>query len=185
MMDKIYLINIAADAILEVLDSRHIIDQEQLLQKHPELSRHAATFVTLELNHSLRGCIGSLVARRPLLDDIIANAKAAAFEDPRFAPLSRAEFDAPTFTIEVSLLSEPRQLHYESIEELYERIRPGIDGVILKYGAHQATYLPQVWEQLPHVEDFFASLCHKAQMQADCLHHYPEIYTYEVEKITK
>ncbi len=185
MMDKTYLINIAADAILEVLEKRHIIARERLLQEHPELGEYAATFVTLELNHSLRGCIGSLVARRTLLEDIISNAKAAAFDDPRFMPLSKREFDAEDFHIEVSLLSEPRQLHYESIEELYERVRPGIDGVILKYGVHQATYLPQVWEQLPRTEDFFASLCQKAQMQANCLHHHPEIYTYEVEKITK
>ncbi len=185
MMDKRYLINIAADSILEVLQKRRIIEREQLLQEHPELAKHVAAFVTLELNHSLRGCIGSLIARRSLLDDVVANAKAAAFDDPRFLPLSQAEFDAATFSIEVSLLSEPRELHYESIDDLYARIRPNIDGVILKQGTHQATYLPQVWEQLPQHELFFASLCQKAQLQQNCLENYPEIYTYEVEKITK
>ena len=185
MMDGIYLINIAGDAIREVLENRRIIDRDKLLQEHPELRRETATFVTLELNHNLRGCIGSLVARRSLLDDIVANAKAAAFEDPRFLPLSRAEFDSPVFHIEISLLSEPRQLYYESIDELYGRIRPGIDGVILKHGVHQATYLPQVWEQLSHVEDFFSSLCQNAGMSGSCLRQHPEIYTYEVKKITK
>jgi len=183
MMNENYLINIARDAIAEVFENRRILDNDALLREHPELRRQAATFVTLELNHSLRGCIGSLLARRSLLEDVISNAKAAAFDDPRFVPLSREEFDSPTFRIEISLLSEPKALHYENITALYEHIRPKIDGVILKHGMHQATYLPQVWEQLPQVEDFLASLCQKAGMQGDCLKYFPEIYTYEVKKI--
>ncbi len=182
-MEKTYLINIAKDAIAEVLEHRRIIDAASLLQHHPELGNETATFVTLELNGRLRGCIGSLIARRSLLEDIVSNAKAAAFEDPRFEPLSKAEFDSDALRIEISLLSEPRSLHYENVAELYARIRPGIDGVILKYGVHQATYLPQVWEQLADPKEFFASLCQKSGMQANCLEFHPEIYIYQVEKI--
>ncbi len=184
-MDKKYLIDIANDAILEKLQGTLIIDRLQLLKEHPELNQHGATFVTLELDKNLRGCIGSLIAQRTLLDDVISNAKAAAFEDPRFYPLSQEEFDYEGFTMEISLLSEPIRLEYESIDDLYSKVRPNIDGVILRENSYQATYLPQVWEQLPQVEHFFASLCQKAGMQGNCLEYHPEIYVYQVEKITK
>ena len=128
-----------------------------------------ATFVTLKKDHDLRGCIGSLEARRPLAEDVIANARAAAFKDPRFAPLARAEFDA--INIEVSLLSPPKRLLFEDHAGLIRQLRPGEDGIILEYGdeaaGRHATFLPQVWENLPDPEQFIAQLKHKAGIAAD------------------
>lgn len=127
------------------------------------LEMPGASFVTLHTRAgALRGCIGSLAARRPLIEDVRANALAAAFEDPRFPPLSAAEL--PDIIIEVSVLTSPQRLDYDSPAELIERLRPNVDGVIVERGWHRATFLPQVWEQLPHAEDFLTHLCYKAGM---------------------
>ncbi len=182
-MDKKYLIDIANDAILEELQQKILIDKKKLLKEHPELRKKGAVFVTLELNQNLRGCIGSLIAHRTLLDDIIANAKSAAFQDSRFRKLTQNEFDYKGFTTEISLLSEPKQLKYKDANDLYRKIRPKIDGVVLQKDRYRATYLPQVWEQLPRPDKFLASLCQKAGMRTNCLDFHPEIYIYQVEKI--
>ncbi len=180
---KHYMVEIARDAIREKLENRTIIDKEKLLKEHPELAQKGAAFVTLEKREALRGCIGSLIAHRTLLDDLIENARSAAFHDPRFPPLSKEEFEDPNLIIEVSLLSEPKPLPYTDVADLKSNIQPGRDGVILKLGHYQATYLPQVWEQLPRFEDFFATLCQKAGLPGNCFESHPEIYIYHAEKI--
>jgi AmmeMemoRadiSam system protein A len=182
-MDTRYLIKIAKDAILEELEKRAILDREELLKAHPELKRKVATFVTLQKRKSLRGCIGTLVAHQTLYDDLVSNAKLAAFRDSRFRPLKMAEFEDKNFSIEISLLSSPDRVRYRDIDELKKRIKVGVDGVVLKYGTNQATYLPQVWEQLPKFEEFFSSLCHKAGLKTNCLEKKPQIFTYQVKKI--
>ncbi len=182
-MDKRYMIDIAKTAIKEELIKKPLIDRSKLLKEHPELSKKGAVFVTIEKRGALRGCIGSLVAHRVLLDDLIENAKSAAFSDPRFPPLSLEEFESPDFSLEISILSEPKPLPYSDISDLKSKIVPNRDGVILKKGSYQATFLPQVWEQLPEFESFFAHLCQKARLSADCLKMHPEIYTYRVEKV--
>ena len=128
------------------------------------LEQPGATFVTLSLNGRLRGCIGSLEAHRTLYDDVRHNAVAAAFRDPRFPPLSREEF-AQT-VIEVSLLGTPEPLPCGNETDVLSRLRPGQDGVILEYGHSRATYLPQVWAQLPEPSDFIAHLKEKAGLPA-------------------
>ena len=148
--------------------------------KYPYLFENGASFVTLTIDGNLRGCIGSLVATTYLLDDIRKNAKAAAFSDPRFAPLSQSEFEK--VEIEVSLLSEPKFLEYKDIEDLKSKIKPYNDGIVLRLESYQATFLPQVWEQLPTFELFFSHLCQKAGMSEDCLLHHPQIYVYHVQK---
>ncbi len=182
-MDKRYMIDIAKDAIKEEFLETSLIDKEKLLKKHPELGKKGACFVTLEMKNALRGCIGSIIAHRTLLEDLIQNAKAAAFNDPRFPPLSKEEYESEDLSIEISLLSEPKHLPYENIEDLKKKIRPKIDGVILKYGIYQATYLPQVWEQLSGFDQFFATLCQKAGLDGGCLRLHPDIFVYEVQKI--
>jgi AmmeMemoRadiSam system protein A len=179
-----YLIDIAKDAILEEFEAHQIVDRSLLLKKYPALSRKGAVFVTLEKDKNLRGCVGSLIAHRTLLDDIISNAKSAAFRDNRFRPLRRDEFDDRNFSVEISILSEPKLLRYKDAKDLSKKIRPQIDGVILKYGRYQATYLPQVWEQLPRFDYFFTTLCKKAGLNGNCLEMHPEIYLYQVEKIS-
>ncbi len=124
------------------------------------LDRPAASFVTLTLDGQLRGCIGSLVARRSLAADIAANARAAAFEDPRFAPVTAEEVGR--IRVEVSVLSEPEALPPCTEAELLEVLRPGVDGLVLRSGGRRATFLPQVWSEVANSEDFVARLKQKA-----------------------
>jgi AmmeMemoRadiSam system protein A len=132
---------------------------------HASLTQPAATFVTLKLADELRGCIGSLKALRPLGIDVRENAIAAAFRDPRFAPLAVGEFEATS--VEVSLLSAAERLDLRNEEDLLARLRPGVDGLVLEYGHHRATFLPQVWESLPAPRAFLAALKRKAGLPGD------------------
>lgn len=174
------LLFLAKASIKEFFQPTETLNKTQWLERFPQLNTPQATFVTLTINDNLRGCIGSLIARRSLYDDIISNAKAAAFNDPRFKPLSVEEFD--TISVEISLLSEPQAVEYSTLEDLKSKINRGDDGVILQYGHHQATFLPQVWEQLPTFELFFEYLCNKAGVSLQCLEDHATIYTYKVEK---
>lgn len=124
------------------------------------LHEPGACFVTLTQQGQLRGCIGTLEARRPLLADVRANAVAAALRDTRFAPLTAAELDHTR--VEVSLLSPPQPLHFDSEAHALSQLRPGVDGVVFQFGHHRSTFLPQVWEQLPTAAEFMAHLKHKA-----------------------
>ena len=120
-----------------------------------------ASFVTLKKGGRLRGCIGSFAAQRPLLEDVRANAVAAATRDPRFAPMTPDEL--PAVAIEVSILSAPRPLQVSSLAEAYAALRPGVDGVNLETGAYRrATLLPQMWQQLPDPAQFLSHLWLKA-----------------------
>jgi len=129
------------------------------------LEEQGATFVTLTQDDRLRGCIGSLEAHRPLIDDVRANAVASAFRDPRFSPLSKEEF--AEVAIDVSLLSTPELIRFGNEQEALAQLRPGLDGVILELGLHRATYLPQVWAQLPEPQTFIAQLKSKAGLPVD------------------
>jgi hypothetical protein len=132
---------------------------------HDFLHQHGACFVTLTRHGQLRGCIGSLQAHRKLLDDVKANAKAAAFLDPRFQPLTATELK--TTLVEVSLLSVSEPLRFSSEAEALAQLRPGVDGLIFEYATHRGTFLPQVWEQLPDPRQFFAHLKRKAGLPPD------------------
>lgn len=124
-----------------------------------------ATFVTLTQGGTLRGCIGSLVAHRPLLDDVQSNAVAAALHDPRFAALALHELS--TTAVEVSLLSPLATIHFDSEADALAQLRPNIDGIVFQYRGYRSTFLPQVWEQLPDKRDFMAHLKCKAGLAAD------------------
>ena len=128
------------------------------------LHRPAATFVTLTRGGELRGCIGSVFAVRPLLDDLVRNAQAAAFSDPRFSPLTAGELGEVRF--EVSLLTPPRPLPTGGEEELLARLVPGRDGLLLEWGAHRGTFLPQMWEVFPDPHILLAQLKRKAGLAA-------------------
>lgn len=144
------------------------------------LSKPGATFVTLTRFGDLRGCIGSLEARRPLGLDVRENAVAAAFHDPRFWPLTRDEFDG--ILVEVSLLSPAQALDVKGEAEALAALRPEIDGVVFEYGPHHSTFLPQVWEQLPDPADFLAHLKRKAGLPADFWHDDVRLSRYTVAK---
>jgi len=131
------------------------------------LCESRASFVTLMQGDELRGCVGALEAQRPLAQDVAENARAAAFEDTRFKPLTLDEFERTD--IEVSLLSTPKRLLFEHHAELIARLRPGVDGIILEQGEEgkRATFLPQVWGGLPDPEQFIAHLKRKAGIAPD------------------
>lgn len=131
----------------------------------PELHKPGATFVTLTQHDNLRGCIGSLEAWRPLVQDIHENALAAAFRDPRFEPLRADEL--PITRVEVSLLTPAQPIFFTSEADALAQLRPEIDGVIFTAGQRRSTFLPQVWEQLPGPASFMAHLKQKAGLPAN------------------
>jgi AmmeMemoRadiSam system protein A len=153
------LLAIARAAIRSELDLG-----EPLSPDHASLGAPAATFVTLRIDDRLRGCVGSVEARRPLGEDVRANAIAAAFRDPRFPPLASGEFESTS--IEVSLLSAAERVDVEGEDDLLALLRPGVDGVILAHDGRRATFLPQVWASFAEPRAFVA-LMRKAGLPAD------------------
>jgi len=146
----------------------------------PKFQERRGTFVTLTLNGALRGCIGHIIPQEPLIEGVRVNAMNAAFRDPRFRPLSQSEFEK--IKVEVSILTEPRPLPYSDADDLLSKLRPGTDGLIIRKGYHQATFLPQVWEQLPSKKDFLTHLCLKAGLAGDAwAHDKLEVHTYQVQ----
>lgn len=154
------LLHLARGAI-----SRELSGKTAELPSPAWLDEPGATFVTLTKAGVLRGCIGSLEAHRSLRDDVLFNARAAAFNDPRFAPLSAEELNQ--VRVEVSVLGTPEPIHASSEAEALALLRPGADGLILQYGRQRATFLPQVWKQLPHPQAFLAQLKIKAGLPPD------------------
>jgi len=144
------------------------------------LDNPGATFVTLTRQGELRGCIGTLIAERPLREDVASNARAAAFRDPRFAPVTQREF--AELNVEVSLLSPLEPVACESESHLLSLLRPGVDGVLLEHGWQRSTFLPQVWEQLPEPKMFLAHLKRKAGLPADFWAHDLKVSRYIVTK---
>ena len=144
------------------------------------LAEPGASFVTLTRRGELRGCIGTLEAHRPLGMDVRENAVAAAFRDPRFMPLTRAEFDE--IRVEVSLLSPTEAMVVASEEHALVSLRPGIDGVVFEYGHYRSTFLPQVWEQLPEPAEFLAHLKRKAGLPVDFWAEQVRLSRYTVSK---
>lgn len=129
------------------------------------LEEPGATFVTLTLHGHMHGCIGSLEATRPLVDDVRHNAVAAAFQDPRFQPLTKEDF--ADVIIDVALLSTPETIRFSSEEDALAQLHPGVDGVLFKYGANRATFLPHAWEDLPHAQHLFPLLKSQAGLPED------------------
>ena len=147
----------------------------------PRLREHGASFVTLTIHGELRGCIGALEAYQPLVDDVREHAIAAALEDPRFRPVDETELDR--IKIEVSRLTAPRPLEYSSSADLLTKLRPHVDGVILKSDYRRATFLPQVWEQIPNPEDFLDHLCAKMGARSNLWRNTKlQVFVYQVEE---
>lgn len=175
-----FLLNLARESISYYLDHKRSPDLDGS-GLETALKEKRGVFVTLTIDGRLRGCIGHLLPVNPLFIDVIENAVNAAFDDPRFDPLSKSELDL--VKIEISVLSRPRKLEYLNSEELLNKLIPLKHGVILKQGFYQATYLPQVWEDLSDKELFLGSLCQKAGLNTDeWVNGHPEIQVYTVEK---
>ncbi len=150
---------------------------------HSALAAPGATFVTLRSGGELRGCIGSIEAWRPLGVDVRANAVAAAIRDPRFEPLAAAEYDE--IAVEVSLLDRSEPLSAANEAEALSQLRPNVDGLILECGRRRATFLPQVWEQLPEPREFLAALKHKAGLPSEFWSADVVLSRYSVAKFTE
>ena len=142
---------------------------------------YGASFVTLELDGILRGCIGSIIAHKPLIKDLIHNAHSAAFSDPRFPALTLNEYNR--ITIGVSLLSKPQRIEFETEEELLEELTPAIDGLIIRDGNFQSVFLPDVWEQLPDKNEFLGQLKLKAGLSKDYFSENLEAFKFNTTKI--
>jgi AmmeMemoRadiSam system protein A len=151
-----------------------------LASEHAWLREEGASFVTLRLDGELRGCIGSIDPRRPLWEDVVRNARAAAYRDPRFPPVSPEEL--PRLQVEVSVLSPREPMRVASEAEALAQIRPGVDGIAFEYGASSATFLPQVWESLPAPDEFLEQLRRKAGLPGRFWHPDVRLSRYTVEK---
>lgn len=126
----------------------------------PSLQAVRASFVTLNIEGRLRGCIGSLQAHQPLIQDVVQHAFDAAFRDPRFTPLGTDEF--PLLEIHISILTPHTPIEFSDEEDLLRQLKPNVDGLIIAHGHRRATFLPSVWESLPDPADFLGQLKLKA-----------------------
>jgi AmmeMemoRadiSam system protein A len=157
--EREFLLKTARAAILAALDAAHN-PPEGSADAFPALEEKRGCFVTLHKAGALRGCIGTIEPVNSLVANVKDNALKAAFSDPRFLPVKSEEL--PKIEIEISVLSVPQSLDYIDGEDLLRKLEPGVHGVILTQGWHAATFLPQVWVQLPEKESFLSSLCAKA-----------------------
>lgn len=156
--DKTILLK-EARQVIELAVKKMNLPELHLANYSSILQQKGAAFVTLTENGQLRGCIGTLEAYQPLILDVRAHAIDAALEDYRFPPVQSSELSK--IRIEISRLTPPHPFEYREPEDLINGLRKGVDGVILRDGFHRATFLPQVWEQLPNPEDFLSHLCAK------------------------
>ena len=177
------LVELARHTIMEKLGRKGSAAEPDMNGRYAQDERfksHHGTFVTLKIKGQLRGCIGSLTARESVWEGVKHNAINAAFHDPRFSPLTAKEFDQTD--IEVSILSEPRPLEFRDGNDLIQKLRVNVDGVIIRKGIASATFLPQVWEQLPRPEEFLSHLCMKAGLPSDAWKDPQlEVLTYQVQ----
>lgn len=178
--EKQTLLRLAREALENSVRGKGLpaLDSTQLT---PLLGTEGAAFVTLTINDQLRGCIGTLQPYQSLADDVREHAIAAALQDYRFPPVQPDEL--PRIHIEVSRLTLPELLEYKDANDLLNKLRPGIDGVILRDGMRRATFLPQVWEQLPNKEEFLSHLCAKMGASPNLWRmKHLEVQTYQVEE---
>jgi AmmeMemoRadiSam system protein A len=162
--DKEFLVEFSRSVIQEALHKGKKIPAPASIS--PAVHEKRGCFVSLHQHGNLRGCIGTIEPEQALLKGVEENALNAAFRDPRFSPLTAKELLSTD--IEVSVLTVPERLKFKDAEDLKSQLKPGIHGVILSKGWQRATFLPQVWEQLPDKEMFLKHLCQKAGMGSNC-----------------
>jgi AmmeMemoRadiSam system protein A len=150
----------------------------------PWCDEPGATFVTLRWpDGRLQGCIGSLTARRSIAEDVAENAVAAATLDPRCPPL-RTPADVDRLDIELSILSPQEPIAFDTEAAAHAAIRPGIDGIVLGWNGHRATFLPSMWPRLPDVRSFLGELKLKAGLERDFWDDDVKLWRYTVDKHT-
>lgn len=162
-VDKQALLELARSVIASNLDQSPVSRPADIT---PPMEEKRGCFVTLHKKGALRGCIGTIEPVRSLLANVEENAANSAFGDPRFPNLASDELG--DVDIEISVLTKPEPLEFGDPDDLLEKLKPGVHGVILSRGYQRATFLPQVWDQLPNKIDFLEHLCRKGMMGADC-----------------
>ncbi len=180
--NKRILLDLAYQSIQTGLGTGHPLSID--LRDYPnEFSQQRATFVTLEKNKQLRGCIGMLEAVFPLAEDVCENAFSAAFKDPRFPPVEQAEIDE--LDIHISILSPSEEILFTSEQDLIAKIRPNIDGLILQSGSRKGTFLPSVWQSIPTSKQFLQHLKQKAGVAKNYWSDQIKVYRYTTETVVK
>ncbi|MBN2546950.1 MAG: AmmeMemoRadiSam system protein A [Spirochaetes bacterium] len=162
--DQEFLLKLARNTIIKKT-VKNSLTKDEINSLSGVLKEKRGCFVTLNKHGDLRGCIGYILPIQPLYQAVIDNAYNAAFSDPRFNPVTKDEID--DIHIEISVLTIPEKLNYKDKDDLLNKLKPDIDGVILKLGYRSSTFLPQVWEQLPSKEEFLSHLCMKAGLSFD------------------
>ncbi len=172
---------VVARTAVEAAVRKQPLPDLHMAQVSPRLQADGVSFVTITKQKRLRGCIGALQAYQPLILDVQEHAAAAATEDYRFHPVQENELN--DLHIEVSVLTSPVLLEYADAQDLINKLRPGVDGVILQDESRRATFLPQVWEQLPEPSEFLSHLCQKMGASASLWKSHPlKVFIYQVEE---
>ncbi len=181
--ERLQLLRVARESIrMRLLDNRLRLTREDFPED--KFWEPRGVFVTLTKDGELRGCIGTILPVSPLVEAVAANAIAAAFEDPRFEPVEESEF--AKLRIEISLLTVPAELLSTSLEDLRNQLATTHPGVILRRSGYQATFLPQVWDELPDVDRFLEQLCWKAGLPTTALSEPGlQVFTYTVEAFSE
>jgi AmmeMemoRadiSam system protein A len=178
--DRKFLLSLARQSIENCANGVSFppLELERLSQR---LRDQGASFVTLTYRGYLRGCIGALEPYQSLAEDVREHAIAAAFQDYRFPPVQPDEIK--DIKIEISYLTQPKPLAYENPTELLSKLKPNVDGVVLRDGMRRATFLPQVWEKIPDPQEFLEELCMKMGCQPDLWRKKKlDVLTYQVEE---
>lgn len=174
------LLRLARDAMERGVNGEKLspLDESSL---PPHLREQGSSFITLTLRGELRGCIGALEPYQSLAEDVREHAVAAALKDPRFPAVRKDELNG--IRIEVSRLTRPVPLEYKDANELLSKIRPHVDGVILRDGYRRVTFLPQVWEKISDPAEFLSNLCYKMGVNENLWRsRHLEVFTYQVEE---
>lgn len=180
--ERNFLLKLARESISHFLEKGEILILEENKVPFSSLKENGCCFVTLKIDNQLRGCIGRLYPSKSLYQEVIENAVNAAFFDSRFLPLKKEELKK--IKIEISLLSLPENLSYQSKEDLLKILAEKKPGVIIEKNGHLATFLPQVWEELPQPSNFLNSLCLKAGLPANIWEKEKiNVKIYQVERI--
>ena len=171
------LVQIAC-ASLKQFVRRGVVPRPDLTQLPTAVQKPGPTFVTLRQAGRLRGCIGNVVEERPLAESVIYNTIAAASRDPRFPPVANNELAA--MTVEVTVLTPLCPLAYQGYDDLLGKIRPGVDGVMLRWGERRGVLLPQMWERIPQTADFLRAITQKAAIPHEHLLAQPPVMTVSI-----
>jgi len=181
--DRNELLCIARAAIISAVNGQ-LQEKLDLSGFSAELKADGASFITLTKSGKLRGCIGALEAYQPLVQDVQEHAIATALEDYRFPPVKNSEVEF--LKIEISCLTPLKKLDYQNNSDLLSKLRPGIDGVLIRDGSRRATFLPQVWTQISDRQEFMSHLCTKMGAQPDLwMKKKLEVFVYQVEEFSE